>query len=126
MSCSQVIRYQNSSEGCTSLSPSVSNQANDQIGSYHYWSALLPRPWDQADIPSSGVEASSSASLAAYLNSLQFSIEDSQAWFAKGSGWRVTGGTYWYVSLIQVMRQEEVADEVAASMLSQEWISGWT
>jgi hypothetical protein len=75
---------------------------------------------------SSGVEASSSASLAAYLNSLQFSIEDSQAWFAKGSGWRVTGGTYWYVSLIQVMRQEEVADEVAASMLSQEWISGWT
>lgn len=46
---------------------------------------------------SSGVEASSSASLAAYLNSLQFSIEDSQAWFAKGSGWRVREGTYWYV-----------------------------
>jgi hypothetical protein len=44
---------------------------------------------------SSGVEASSSASLAAYLNSLQFSIEDSQAWFAKGSGWRVREGTYW-------------------------------
>jgi hypothetical protein len=28
--------------------------------------------------------------------------------------------------LIQVIWQEEVADEVAASMLSQEWISGWT
>jgi len=49
---------------------------------------------------SSGVEASSSASLAAYLNSLQFSIEDSQAWFAKGSGWRVTNGTYWFVLYI--------------------------
>jgi hypothetical protein len=77
-------------------------------------------------IPSSGVEASSSASLAAYLNSLQFSIEDSQAWFAKGSGWRVTGGTYWYVPPIQVTRQDEVTDGIAASMLSQEWISGWT
>ncbi|ODN98284.1 ChAPs family protein [Cryptococcus wingfieldii CBS 7118] len=49
------------------------------LGSYHYCS---------------GVEASSSASLAAYLNSLQFSIEDSQAWFGKGSAWKVRSGTY--------------------------------
>jgi hypothetical protein len=75
---------------------------------------------------SSGVEASSSASLAAYLNSLQFSIEDSQAWFAKGSGWRVTGGTYWYVPHIQLSRKEEMANDIAASTLSQEWISEWT
>ena len=43
---------------------------------------------------SSGVEASSSASLAAYLNSLQFSVEESPAWFGKGNGWRVRSGTY--------------------------------
>lgn len=46
---------------------------------------------------SSGVEASSSASLAAYLNSLQFHIEESPAWFGKGNGWRVRTGTYWFV-----------------------------
>ena len=39
-----------------------------QIGSYHYVS---------------GVDASSSASLAAYLNSLTYAVEDSQAWFSK-------------------------------------------
>lgn len=44
--------------------------------------------------PSSGVEASSSASLAAYLNSLQFSVEESQAWFGKGAGWHVSSGVY--------------------------------
>lgn len=42
---------------------------------------------------SSGVEASSSASLAAYINSLQYHIDESGAWF-KGSGWRVRSGTY--------------------------------
>ncbi|KIR98993.1 ChAPs family protein [Cryptococcus deuterogattii 2001/935-1] len=50
-----------------------------EIGSYHYCS---------------GVEASTSASLAAYLNSLQFSVEDSSAWFGKGSAWKVRSGTY--------------------------------
>ncbi|KAL7422419.1 bud site selection protein [Cryptotrichosporon argae] len=53
--------------------------AQRDVGSYHYCS---------------GVEASSSASLAAYLNSLQHSLEDSSAWFGKGSGWRVRTGTY--------------------------------
>ncbi|BEJ17282.1 hypothetical protein CspHIS471_0606830 [Cutaneotrichosporon sp. HIS471] len=53
--------------------------AQKDIGSYHYIS---------------GAEASSSASLAAYLNSLQFHIEETPAWFGKGSGWRVRHGTY--------------------------------
>lgn len=44
--------------------------------------------------PSSGVEASSSASLAAYINSLQFSVEEAPAWFGKGNGWKVRSGTY--------------------------------
>ena len=44
---------------------------------------------------SSGVEASSSASLAAYLNSLTFAVEDSAAWFGgRTSTWKVRGGTY--------------------------------
>ena len=51
-----------------------------QVGSYHYCS---------------GVEASSSASLAAYLNSLTFAVEDGNAWFSKGPVWKVRGGTYW-------------------------------
>lgn len=50
-----------------------------QLGSYHYCS---------------GVEASSSASLAAYLNSLQFSVEEPQAWFSKNTGWHVSAGVY--------------------------------
>lgn len=40
------------------------------------------------------MEASSSASLAAYLNSLQFSVEEAPAWFGKGTGWRVRSGIY--------------------------------
>jgi len=56
-------------------------------------SLLVNLMGDTAD-SSSGVEASSSASLAAYLNSLQFSVEESPAWFGKGNGWRVRSGTY--------------------------------
>ncbi|KAJ3535656.1 hypothetical protein NM688_g6948 [Phlebia brevispora] len=48
-------------------------------GSYHYVS---------------GVDASSSASLAAYINSLTYSIEDDAGWFSKGSGWKVRNGCY--------------------------------
>ena len=51
-----------------------------QVGSYHY---------------TSGVEASSSASLAAYLNSLQFELEEMATWFSKGPSWKVRSGTYW-------------------------------
>ena len=57
------------------------------IGKMHHISQ------DQTHL-SSGVEASSSASLAAYVNSLQFSVEDSSAWFGKGNGWKVRSGTY--------------------------------
>ncbi|ORX38429.1 Chs5p-Arf1p-binding proteins-domain-containing protein [Kockovaella imperatae] len=64
---------------CHVVKSSGSKSALKEIGSYHYCS---------------GVEASSSASLAAYINSLQFSIEESPAWFGKGSGWKVRSGTY--------------------------------
>ncbi|PFH45883.1 hypothetical protein AMATHDRAFT_70984 [Amanita thiersii Skay4041] len=49
------------------------------LGSYHYIS---------------GVDASSSASLAAYINSLTYSIEDTSAWFSKGPAWKVKNGCY--------------------------------
>ncbi|KAF9226268.1 chaps-domain-containing protein [Gyrodon lividus] len=42
----------------------------------------------------SGVDASSSASLAAYINSLTYSIEDNSAWFSKGTTWKVRNGCY--------------------------------
>ncbi|KAG6857043.1 hypothetical protein H0H87_010397 [Tephrocybe sp. NHM501043] len=49
------------------------------LGSYHFIS---------------GVDASSSASLAAYINSLTYAIEDSSAWFSKGTAWKVRNGTF--------------------------------
>ncbi|KAF8748412.1 ChAPs (Chs5p-Arf1p-binding proteins) [Rhizoctonia solani] len=49
------------------------------IGSYHYVS---------------GVDASSSASLAAYLNSLTYSLEQDSGWFAKGTSWKLRVGSY--------------------------------
>ncbi|KAH8551744.1 Chs5p-Arf1p-binding proteins-domain-containing protein [Umbelopsis sp. PMI_123] len=49
-----------------------------EIGSYHYVS---------------GVDASSSASIAAYLNSLTYSIDEHGAWFGKGE-WKIRGATY--------------------------------
>ncbi|KAG6853381.1 hypothetical protein C0991_004842 [Blastosporella zonata] len=49
------------------------------LGSYHFIS---------------GVDASSSASLAAYINSLTYAIEDSSAWFSKGAAWKVRNGTF--------------------------------
>lgn len=52
-----------------------------QLGSYHYVS---------------GVDASSSASLAAYINSLTYAIEDNSAWFSKAPQWKVRNGCYWY------------------------------
>lgn len=51
-----------------------------QLGSYHFIS---------------GVDASSSASLAAYINSLTYAIEDNSTWFAKGTSWKVKNGSYW-------------------------------
>ncbi|KAI8338888.1 Chs5p-Arf1p-binding proteins-domain-containing protein [Chlamydoabsidia padenii] len=49
------------------------------IGSYHYVS---------------GVDASSSASLAAYLNSLTYSVDENQSWFTKSNAWRIRSGIY--------------------------------
>ncbi|KAI0263047.1 chaps family protein [Gloeopeniophorella convolvens] len=49
------------------------------LGSYHYVS---------------GIDTSSSASLAAYINSLTYSIEESQAWFSKGPVWKVKNGCF--------------------------------
>lgn len=53
-----------------------------QIGSYHYVS---------------GIDASSSASLAAYLNSLTYHLEEVPGWFGgtttKG-GWKIRGGAF--------------------------------
>ncbi|KAI0056611.1 chaps-domain-containing protein [Artomyces pyxidatus] len=49
------------------------------LGSYHYVS---------------GVDTSSSASLAAYINSLTYAIEETQAWFSKGPTWKVKNGCY--------------------------------
>ncbi|OMJ18883.1 hypothetical protein AYI69_g6842 [Smittium culicis] len=41
-----------------------------------------------------GVDSSSSASLAAYINSLTYSIEEVSGWFGKGSSWKIQNGTY--------------------------------
>ncbi|THH12959.1 hypothetical protein EW146_g7212 [Bondarzewia mesenterica] len=49
------------------------------LGSYHYVS---------------GVDASSSASLAAYINQLTYAIEEPQAWFSKGPTWKLKNGCY--------------------------------
>ncbi|KAJ8087664.1 bud site selection protein [Marasmius tenuissimus] len=49
------------------------------LGSYHFIS---------------GVDASSSASLAAYINSLTYAIEDNSAWFSNKSSWKVKSGCY--------------------------------
>jgi hypothetical protein len=59
----------------------------EQLGSYHYVS---------------GIDTSSSASLAAYINSLTYSIEEPQAWFTKGPTWKVKNGCFWCVCLAPV------------------------
>ncbi|KAF9972750.1 hypothetical protein BGZ73_004052 [Actinomortierella ambigua] len=42
----------------------------------------------------SGIDASSSASLAAYLNSLTYALDETQTWFSKAATWRIGSGTY--------------------------------
>ncbi|CAL1708705.1 unnamed protein product [Somion occarium] len=58
---------------------STGRSGQRDIGSYHYVS---------------GVDASSSASLAAYINSLTYALEDDSGWFSKGTGWKVRNGCY--------------------------------
>ncbi|KAI8642491.1 Chs5p-Arf1p-binding proteins-domain-containing protein [Parasitella parasitica] len=50
-----------------------------ELGSYHYVS---------------GADASSSATLAAYLNSLTYSLDETQSWFSKSNAWRIRSGIY--------------------------------
>ncbi|KAF7728470.1 hypothetical protein EC973_006023 [Apophysomyces ossiformis] len=50
-----------------------------EYGSYHYVS---------------GIDASSSATLAAYLNSLTYSMDETQSWFTKSNAWRIRSGIY--------------------------------
>ncbi|ORX62601.1 chaps-domain-containing protein [Hesseltinella vesiculosa] len=58
----------------TNAKPGVS-----EAGTYHYVS---------------GVDASSSATLAAYLNSLTYSMDENQSWFGKSNAWRIRSGIY--------------------------------
>ncbi|KAG4304407.1 hypothetical protein PORY_002117 [Pneumocystis oryctolagi] len=55
---------------------------NKDISTYHY---VL------------GVDASSSASLAAYLNNLTYSIDKEQAWFRKDQPWEIHTGLFWCI-----------------------------
>lgn len=59
----------------------TSSAAKTELGSYHLVS---------------GVDASSSASLAAYINSLSYSLEDTSGWFGtRGApSWKIKNGCY--------------------------------
>ncbi|KAK7044954.1 Chs5p-Arf1p-binding proteins-domain-containing protein [Favolaschia claudopus] len=58
---------------------SMGKSGQHDLGSYHFVS---------------GVDASSSASLAAYINSLTYGIEDLKTWFSKTPVWKVRNGCY--------------------------------
>ncbi|TDL24439.1 chaps-domain-containing protein [Rickenella mellea] len=58
---------------------SANRSGQKDLGSYHYVS---------------GVDASSSASLAAYINSLTYSIDDNSTWYSKNTAWKVRNGCY--------------------------------
>ncbi|KAJ1929010.1 bud site selection protein [Tieghemiomyces parasiticus] len=57
----------------------INKSAIKEIGSYHN---VL------------GADASSSASLAAYINSLTYSVDDSQGWFTKTPTWKIRSGIF--------------------------------
>ncbi|CCX34663.1 Chs5p-Arf1p-binding proteins-domain-containing protein [Pyronema domesticum] len=61
------------------LIKSQPKSAIKEIGTYHHVT---------------GVDASSSASLAAYINTLTYSIGENQMWFGRPQQWRITSGTY--------------------------------
>ncbi|ORX94947.1 chaps-domain-containing protein [Basidiobolus meristosporus CBS 931.73] len=61
------------------LTKSSGKQGVKEIGSYHH---IL------------GIDASSSASLAAYINSLTYSMDDPHGWFSKGAAWKISSGVY--------------------------------
>ncbi|KAF3921177.1 hypothetical protein ABW21_db0202366 [Orbilia brochopaga] len=53
--------------------------AHKEIGTYHHVT---------------GIDASSSASLAAYINTLTYSIGENQIWFGRPQSWKIQSGTY--------------------------------
>ncbi|KAJ2741242.1 bud site selection protein [Coemansia sp. BCRC 34301] len=55
------------------------SRSEPDIGSYHH---VL------------GVDTSTSASLAAYINSLQYSLSETLGWFGSGNNWKIASGTY--------------------------------
>ncbi|KAJ1961969.1 bud site selection protein [Dispira parvispora] len=63
----------------TKINSAAKSSSTRDLGSYHN---VL------------GVDASSSASLAAYINSLTYAVDDPQGWFGKSAGWRISSGTY--------------------------------
>ncbi|KAI5795423.1 Chs5p-Arf1p-binding proteins-domain-containing protein [Peziza echinospora] len=61
------------------LTKSIPKSGIKEIGTYHHVT---------------GVDASSSASLAAYINTLTYLIGENQIWFGKPQSWKITTGIY--------------------------------
>ncbi|KAJ2517679.1 bud site selection protein [Coemansia sp. RSA 2049] len=74
-----MIRELGPPDLCHIIKGHSSNRNEPDIGSYHH---VL------------GVDASSSASLAAYINSLQYLLSDSPGWFGANNNWKINSGTY--------------------------------
>ncbi|KAJ1738654.1 bud site selection protein [Coemansia sp. RSA 989] len=74
-----LIREMGPPDLCHIVKIHSNNRNEPDIGSYHH--AL-------------GVDTSSSASIAAYINSLQYSLNDKPGWFGSGNNWKIASGTY--------------------------------
>ncbi|KAJ2722995.1 bud site selection protein [Coemansia sp. Benny D115] len=74
-----MIRELGPPDLCHIVKAHSSNKNEPDIGSYHH---VL------------GVDTSSSASLAAYINSLQYSLNDVPGWFGASNSWKIVSGTY--------------------------------
>ncbi|KAJ2842878.1 bud site selection protein, partial [Coemansia erecta] len=74
-----MIRQLGPPDLCHIIKVHSSNRNEADIGSYHH---VL------------GVDTSSSASLAAYINSLQYLLSDSPGWFGANNNWKIASGTY--------------------------------
>ncbi|KAJ1960893.1 bud site selection protein [Dipsacomyces acuminosporus] len=74
-----LIRELGPPDLCHIIKAHSSNRNEPDIGSYHH---IL------------GVDTSSSASLAAYINSLQYSLNETPGWFGSSNSWKITSGTY--------------------------------
>ncbi|KAI8318836.1 chaps-domain-containing protein [Martensiomyces pterosporus] len=74
-----LIRELGPPDLCHIVKVHSSNRSEPDIGSYHH---VL------------GVDTSSSASLAAYINSLQYSLNETPGWFGSNNSWKIASGTY--------------------------------